>query len=95
MQPAEHVPVEAFPGAIAVVERQIEQRQRDIVDLVLVDRHRDPSGRKRWPILFELAMRTIGGLRLPRESVIRLFVVGPRSQSLRRKPAHRRRNPFA
>src|SRR5260370_25378461 len=42
MQTAEHAPVKAFPGPAAVVQRQIEQRQSRIVDLVPVENHREP-----------------------------------------------------
>jgi hypothetical protein len=42
VQATEHIPIEALPGTIIVVQRQIEQRQRGIVDLVLVDGHREP-----------------------------------------------------
>jgi hypothetical protein len=33
VQAAEHIPIETFPGPAAVVQRQIEQRQRRVVDL--------------------------------------------------------------
>jgi hypothetical protein len=39
MQPAERVPVEPFPGTLAVVQRQREQRQHRVVDLVGIEVH--------------------------------------------------------
>jgi hypothetical protein len=42
VQPVEHVPIESLPRPIAVVQGQIEQRQRRIVDLICVDGRRTP-----------------------------------------------------
>src|SRR5258708_38439598 len=45
---AEHSPIETFPGSITVVQRQIEQRQRRVVDLVGVEGHREPPAAGRF-----------------------------------------------
>jgi hypothetical protein len=37
VQAAEHAPVEAFPGPVAVMQRQIEQCQRCVIDLVRIE----------------------------------------------------------
>src|SRR5450756_1815819 len=41
MQTAERVPIQILPGKAAVVQGQIEQRQRRVVDLVGVEGHRE------------------------------------------------------
>jgi hypothetical protein len=47
VQAAEYVPVHAFPGAAVIVESQIEQRQRCVVDLVGIEGHREPLAANR------------------------------------------------
>jgi hypothetical protein len=47
MEPVERVPVEALPRSLPVMERQAEQRQDGIVDLVLIDLHA-PNAMPPW-----------------------------------------------
>lgn len=47
MQPTEHVPVMAFPGALPVVERQPEQCQNRVVNTVLIDIHSNRERQQR------------------------------------------------
>src|ERR1022692_1713010 len=42
VQSAEHIPIESFPGPAAVMQCQIKQRQRRVVDLVCIEGHREP-----------------------------------------------------
>ena len=47
MEPDERDPVEALPRSLPVMERQAEQRQDGIVDLVLIDLHA-PNAMPPW-----------------------------------------------
>src|SRR5450432_1507174 len=42
VQATEHTPIQTFPGAVVIVESQIEQRQRCLVDLVGIEGHCEP-----------------------------------------------------
>ena len=42
VQATEHSPIKPFPGPVFVVQGQIEQRQRCVVDLVGIKGHRKP-----------------------------------------------------
>jgi hypothetical protein len=63
MEPVERVPVEALPRSLPVMERQAEQRQDGIVDLVLIDLHA-PNAMPPWsPMSTLFAAAPGGGLR--------------------------------
>jgi hypothetical protein len=60
MEPVERVPVEALPRSLPVMERQAEQRQHGIVDLVLIDLH-VPNAIPPWSPMSTLFAAVPGG----------------------------------
>src|ERR1700730_14068416 len=58
VETAEHIPIKAFPRPDAVVQRQIEQRQCRIVDLVGVQGHREPPAAR--AIVFRIMASATG-----------------------------------
>src|SRR5437588_1974737 len=51
VQAAKHTPIESLPGPVIIVEREIEQRQRCVVDLFGIEGHREPLAAS-WSVQF-------------------------------------------